>query len=127
MLTRKPFPRDLCAVASSRVAAVNQAWAGHPGRKVWQGFQPYYDVVAKRLGAGAMAVLIVSKQTAPMSVTFPLTLFGLADADEGSGGVVSYHVRDIWHRRDLPVVNSTYTVDHLAPHDSAFLKFTPAM
>ena len=105
--------------------AINQAWAGHPGRLVWSGIDPYYSVVAKPLGGGAMAVLVVSKNgNGDMTVTFPLELFGL----DSTGAVGGYAVRDVWGRRDLGVVaahTGNWTVDHLSAHDSAFLKFTP--
>ena len=76
-----------------QVITINQAWAGHPGRLVWSGIDPYYSVVAKPLGAGAMAVLVVSKNgNGDMSVTLPLELFGL----DTTGVIASYAVRDVY-------------------------------
>jgi hypothetical protein len=95
---------------------------------VWSGIQPYYDVVTKRLPGGAVAVLIVSKDSNPLSVTLPLSLFQLGAAARSADANTAYKARDIWARQDISGTfksGGNWTVNHLPAHDSVFLKFTP--
>ena len=117
-------------IANPEAIAVNQAWDGEPGRLVWSGFQPYYDVVVKRVAhvgeLPQVAVLIVNKDAGELNVELPLSLFGLPTA---SAEKPAYSVRDIWERKDVAVVqlgtNQTWAVQKVPPHDSVFLMFSP--
>ena len=103
-------------VSNTEAIGVNQAWNGEPGQLRWSGFQPYYDVVTKRLGRSAgglpeVAVLVVNKDLSDLSVKLPLQLFGLSTAG-------TYTVRDIWNHEDVGTLsigpggaNSTWAVE----------------
>jgi hypothetical protein len=87
-------------------------------------------VVTKRLPGGAIAVLIVNKDSSPLTVTLPLSLFGLGDTTRSASANVdtAYKARDIWAGQNTTGTFSrggNWTVSRLPPHGSAFLKFAP--
>ena len=128
-------------LSNPEAIAVNQAWDGEPGKLVWSGDQPYYDVVVKRVNSTreyhvggnytrvrpTVAVLVVSKDAGELSVELPLSLFGLP---VDCTWEMTYTVRDIWGRRDLGEIqvgaggNVTWAVEKVPSHDSVFLLFS---
>jgi hypothetical protein len=58
-----------------QVHAVNQAWAGHPGRQVAN--NPAYQVWAKHISPTEQAVLVFSTADTAVDATIDLTKLGL--------------------------------------------------
>jgi hypothetical protein len=108
-------------ITNEEAIAVNQHWAGHPGRFVWKGKEgAYYSIYAKKLANGAMAVIVENTDsTNELNSHIPMKLLGLDNA-------VAYSARDLWNHKDLPTVVGNWTLK-VWPHDSAFVIFTPAI
>jgi len=112
-------------VISNREAiAVNQAWAGHPGRLVRSvvgdgGDGGGVQVWAKALSGGAQAVLAVNR--GEVTANFSVSLVEL-----GLGGGAAARGRDIWARANFSVAEGgSWEVVGLGEHDSAFVTLTP--
>ena len=106
-------------VSNQEAIAVNQAWAGHPGRFL-RGSHTY-QIWAKKLSGGAQAVLVINSGSASVdSMDLPLRDLDL-DAE------TKYTVRDIWAKADLPQVSSSiWKTGDIAAYDSVFVRFTRA-
>lgn len=103
-------------ISNKEAIAINQAWAGHPGRRVLGGAN--YEVWAKKLDDGAQAVLVLNNATSLVpSFTLPLKELG----------ILSSHatVRDIWAKEDLPNVQDFVHVGPLNAFDSTLLRLSP--
>jgi alpha-galactosidase len=102
-------------ITNKEAIAVNQAWAGHPGRRVIS--EPYRQTWAKPLGEGRMAVFLLSAGAKNETVTITLSDFGFEDA---------VTIRDIWSRKDLGTSDKdTFVTDAFGGHDSRFYIFSP--
>jgi hypothetical protein len=114
--------RFLIVILQNKEAiAVNQAWAGEPGRLVID--DPKYQLWSKRIAGTA------SKPTAVAAILFnrdgsTLATQSVKLASLGLSGTVS--ARDVWMHKDDPIVvsNGVWTVANLTQHDSAFFVFT---
>lgn len=114
-ITNKKLVESVWDIISNREAiAINQAWAGHPGRLVHE--TNSYQVWAKKLPKGEQAVLIINTGSSRIDVSVSLAGVGLETACT---------VRDVWAHRDLGRVSGTWKVTGLTQHDSAFVRFSP--
>lgn len=104
-------------ISNKEAIAVNQAWAGHPGRLVKDGGAN--QVWAKKLHGGAQAVLVLNRGTSVVP-SFTLTL---QDLGIQASSVV---VRDIWAKKDLPSIKDVVQVGSIDAFDSVFLRLTPS-
>merc|ERR1711879_774274 len=55
-------------ISNQEAIEVNQAWAGHPGRLVWDSPSEQFMVWAKALPGGGQAALVVNTGYQPISV-----------------------------------------------------------
>ena len=97
---------------------MNQAWAGHPGRRVVNA--PSYQVWAKALENGQAAVVFNRDDAANLTATVNLTALGLGPR---------LSARDVWTHAPADGVDAAagaWTVSDLAPHDSRFVVFKDA-
>eukprot|EP01060_Flectonema_neradi_P004609 TRINITY_DN129_c0_g1_i1.p1 TRINITY_DN129_c0_g1~~TRINITY_DN129_c0_g1_i1.p1 ORF type:complete len:413 (+),score=99.17 TRINITY_DN129_c0_g1_i1:62-1300(+) len=114
-LTDKIWP----IISNTEAIAVNQAWAGHPGRlvKQWGGVGGNdMQMWAKALPEGKQAVLILSNNDGNMTASIDL------EKDIGMSGTVS--VRDIWNHKDLGKATGTFSAGTIETHDSRFYIFS---
>lgn len=103
-------------ITNKEAIAVNQAWAGHPGRLVKDGGS--YQVWAKKLSGGAQAVFVLNRGNSKVpSLTLTLKELGVA-GDHAA-------VRDVWAKGDLPAVKDAVVVPPLLPYDSMFYRLLP--
>jgi len=102
-------------ISNKEAIAVNQAWAGHPGRLVQDGGRAGWQLWAKRLPGGAQAALLFNRGLAPVNVSISLATLGLPG---------TCHARDIWKRADIGDVSGTWDVQELGVHDSRFVRFS---
>lgn len=102
-------------VSNKEAIAVNQAWAGHPGRLV-AGTPSTYQVWAKKLPNNGQAVLVINHGGSPVDVSVTLASVGI--------GAASAAARDVWAHKDLGTVSGTWEIKALASHDSAFAVFS---
>lgn len=118
-ITDKPKLEAVWPIISNKEAiAVNQAWAGHPGRLAMQDPEgKSWRVWAKAMPAGGQAVLVINLGGSPVDVSVDLSAIGL------KGGKAT-SARDIWAGKDVGSVTGTWTVKALASHDSAFVRFS---
>jgi len=106
-------------ITNREAIAVNQAWAGHPGRFVWQSTMPNFKIWSKRLPGGDQAVLLVSEEIKGLfGAVIPMALLGLRED-------ITYTARDVWNHAALPTVSGNWSVANIYPHDSVFVVFTP--
>ena len=115
----------LCCVLQEAIA-VNQAWAGHPGRLVMEGGPndpapagpKAYQVWAKAMPEGGQAVFVVNQGSKVLTdIKVELSALGLG---------ASAKARDIWGLKDLGTVSGSWTIPSLAVHDSEFVRFSKA-
>ena len=123
----------MCAlvVLPATQIAVNQAWAGHPGRLAAEGGPSdpapagpkAYQVWAKAMPDGGQAVFVVNQGGKTLTdIKVDLTALGLKPS---SGD--RYTGRDIWRLKDIGTVSSgTWTIASLDSHDSEFVRFSKA-
>jgi alpha-galactosidase len=110
-------------ISNHEAIAINQAWAGHPGRLVYEtsedqsGQRGAYQVWAKRMPEGGQAALIINTGVSTVDVSIKL-------ADLGLEGPCS--MRDVWAHRDLGRATTLWEVTGLKKHDSAFVRFSPS-
>eukprot|EP00035_Acanthoeca_spectabilis_P009817 m.173365 g.173365 ORF g.173365 m.173365 type:complete len:420 (-) comp14846_c0_seq1:71-1330(-) len=115
-LTNSAMVDELWPIISNpEVHAVNQAWAGHPGRQVAS--TDTYQVWAKKLSATSQAVLVFSTSANPVDVSVPLSNVGLS-------GTAS--ARDLWARQPAGQIDSTWSIKQLTSHDCRFFTLTSA-
>eukprot|EP01060_Flectonema_neradi_P038223 TRINITY_DN796_c1_g1_i1.p1 TRINITY_DN796_c1_g1~~TRINITY_DN796_c1_g1_i1.p1 ORF type:complete len:408 (+),score=110.35 TRINITY_DN796_c1_g1_i1:65-1288(+) len=101
-------------ISNKEAIAVNQAWEGHPGRKVKENGN--WQIWAKDMPNKAQAVFLLSNDDGEITVDINFSDLGLS-------GTVS--VRDIWERKDSPDATDKITIKNLPSHDSMFLLLTP--
>jgi hypothetical protein len=109
--------------------AVNQAWAGHPGRLVTEGGPndpapagpKAYQVWAKEMPDGGQAVFVVNQGSKPLTnIKIDLSDVGLKPSS-----TLPYTARNIWRLTDMGTVSSeVWTIESLASHDSEFVRFS---
>ena len=119
-ITDKAAVAAVWPILSNKAAiAVNQAWAGHPGRLVQEleDTENSWQVWAKAMPGGGQAVFVVNRGTQPVNVSVPLASVGLT-------GAVGYSAVDIWAGKSLGKVTGTWKVSVLGAHDSAFVRFS---
>ena len=108
-------------ILSNKAAiAVNQAWAGHPGRLVQEDpedTQNSWQIWAKAMPGGGQAVFVVNRGTKTVDVAVPLASVGLT-------GAAGYSAQDIWAGKSLGKVTRTWKVSALTAHDSVFVRFS---
>ena len=122
-------------ISNTEAIAVNQAWAGDPGRLIYPppnapdtaGATPPMEVWAKALPRGAVALLAINTGPGHAGVL----VINLADVLGKPGwcrAAGSCAVRDIWAQKDGGKLGAggRWSVKGLAPHDSAFVLVTPA-
>ena len=110
-------------ISNKEAIAVNQAWAGHPGRLVRQGGPndpapagpKAFEIWSKLMPAGGQAVFVVNRSSKPVDITVSLTEVGLPD---------SARARDIWEQKDIGTITSSWSILQLGPHDSKFVRFS---
>lgn len=129
-------------ISNKEAIAVNQAYAGSAGMRIafsqtnvtfaFCGSQyptgcsaPSWEVFSKPLPGsdlpnGSAALLVLNHGAMPVDVT--VTLADVPTLDCGTRGCA---VRDIWNHSNAGSVVSTWTVQQLASHDSAFITLTP--
>lgn len=114
-------------VSNTEAIAINQAWAGHPGRLVTEGGGgaaangATWQVWAKPLSSSdsTHAVLALNAGESPVNITLPLGLVAIGL----EGGPCK--ARDVWARADIADVEDAWDVIGLGPHDSRFVVLTP--
>lgn len=103
--------------------AVNQAWAGHPGRLVSEGGPndpapagpKAYQVWAKPMPGGGQAVYVVNRSNKPVTLAVNLASVGL---------VGTVRARDVWNQKDLGSISGTFPIPSLGVHDSVLVRFS---
>jgi len=77
------------------------------------------EMWAKPLGQGAVAALVFSGLSAgSYDAKISFDTIGLTPGR-------SFHVRDVWGRKDIGVFSGSYTAPAIGPYDSVLLRFTP--
>eukprot|EP01062_Namystynia_karyoxenos_P054557 TRINITY_DN449_c0_g3_i1.p1 TRINITY_DN449_c0_g3~~TRINITY_DN449_c0_g3_i1.p1 ORF type:complete len:430 (+),score=140.87 TRINITY_DN449_c0_g3_i1:82-1371(+) len=124
-------------IANAEVIAVNQQWAGHPGRLVQNSSEtftaeckhgasdkrgdqcvlPKWQLWAKPQPGGAVAVLAVNVGEEPANVSAPLASLGIT--------ATSAAARDLWAHTANGTVQE-FRAAGIPPHDCAFVLLTPA-
>ena len=79
-------------IPNTEAIAINQQWAGHPGRRVL--FEGDMQIWVKTLEDGCHAVLFLNGGDMPMSLSVTLETLGITAGEE-------YSIRDIWQHRTL--------------------------
>lgn len=102
-------------ISNKEAIAVNQAWAGHPGRLVRDGGT--WQIWAKLLPKGDQAVLVFNRSNKPVDISIKLKDLDLPQ---------KCTARDIWSRSDVGTINDTWNIKSLKEHDSMFYHFTSA-
>lgn len=98
-------------ITNVEAIAVNQIWAGHPGRQV--AANQTLQVWAKNLSASAQAVYVVNMSPSPINYIVDVTEFGLPKT--------TTVVRNIWTHKTESAVAGLYAINRLQSHDSAFI------
>jgi len=106
-------------ISNREAIAVNQAWAGHPGRmlrEVAKDVQLWVKPLNHSTGEMAVLLLSNANPSAPgISISISLHWLGLSQVT----------VRDIWTHSNLGTVDRTFKTDTFRGHDSRFYTFTP--
>ena len=106
-------------VANPEAIAINQVWAGHPGRQVLLNSTLQIWTKPTRTGNAVLVVNMGRPTTAPIDVTIDLATIAAELPKDAS-------VRDVWtHKAAGNAVRGLYTVRALGSHDSSFLLFGP--
>lgn len=103
-------------ISNTEAIAVNQAWEGHPGRRISNTKER--QMWMKPLSGGRVAVFLLSNDAEEGSVAVDLIKLGFA-----ADGKVA--VRDIWAHKDLAPAVGTFRSDSFAGRDSRFFIFRP--
>ena len=118
-------------ITNAEAIAVNQHWAGHPGRLVKE-FPPsgaaghmdgdQVQVWAKPQPDGALAVFVVNPSPSgkATAVSVDFATLGLPPS------VTAAKLRDIWARQDVGTTTGATLTASVEPLDSAFFLLTPA-
>ena len=80
---------------------------------------PNGEQLARRLTNGDFAVLVFNRLATNLTITLNFN-------DIGDTTVTCFSVRDVWEMKDIGVVADSIAMPHVAPHDSRFLRLTPA-
>jgi len=108
-------------ITNREAIAINQAWAGHPGRLVKTEAADNGGAItqtwAKPIGGGKTAVFVINndaKNEHAVGISFQdLDLNGHA------------HVRCVWSKKDLGEFLASYQTDSIGPHDSRLYVLSP--
>ncbi len=133
-------------IANQEAIAINQAWAGHPGkmlRNLTSG-QPSFPTasgcggyscdtqlwvkpLSKQNGSVAsVAVLLLSNSDPdPQEQKIKNTSYTIELEWLGMKGAKGAHVRDVWAHKDLGMSASSFTTDSFGGHDSRLYVITP--
>jgi len=103
-------------ISNKEAIAVNQAWAGHPGRLVKE-VSGSWQIWAKVLPKGDQAVLVYNWGSKSIDVSIALKDLDLPE---------KCTARDIWNHKDVGTIQRTWNVKALSKHDSLFYHFTSA-
>lgn len=103
-------------IANREAIAINQEWAGHPGRLVLDKGEG--QIWTKKLLDGQAAILFINRGTVPIDLSTDLKEIGL-DPE------VMYSVRDVGSKTNLDIASGTLSVLQLKEHDSWFVKLAP--
>jgi hypothetical protein len=111
-------------VGNKEAIAVNQVWAGDPGRLLaGVGTNLGYEVWYKHLGKGSTAFLVINTgEAAPVKDIVVSLSDGTAITCPGGCAV-----RDVWALKDQPTIPKNgveLPIGTVAPHDSVFLVVT---
>lgn len=113
------FDRVWPVISNSEVIAVNQAWAGSPGRRIF--IRGDSQAWSKPLGRGAHALFVFSNHTTPLTISVDL---GAISPDLNASGV-TVNARDLYTHSELGVVaGPAFDAPDVAPHDSRFIVLT---
>ena len=105
-------------ISNKEAIEVNQQWAGQPGRLVTSA--PAYQVWAKQLPQGDVAVLIFNRGAGPVDVNLSASSIAPSLTDAALA-------RDIWNHVDTPgVISGGELRVHVPSHDSVFYRFSTA-
>jgi len=128
-LTNDALVESVIDIISNKEAiAVNQAWAGHPGRLVWENstndtpaganVESTLQAWAKPLPDGYVALLLVNPDSKAHEIEVPLNVLPI---DFTGDNVL---MRDIWEQKDLKPLGQGKTSIKVTVggHDSAFLR-----
>ena len=118
-LTNKATLDDVWDIITNTEAiSVNQQWAGQPGRLV--ATTPAYQVWAKQLPKGDVAVLAFNTGASTVNVTVPAALILPALS-------ATWRARSVWDRADAEgvVTGGSFHAAGLGSHDSVFYRFSP--
>lgn len=122
-------------ITNPEAIAVNQQWAGHPGRKVaelGEAYNTYLDAEGNVTGAsfpvqvwvkpqpkGKLAVYVVNPGPNATDVALNFTTLGLGARVTAAG------VRDLWTRKDTGDATAAVLKASVPSMDSIFLLLTP--
>lgn len=109
----KMSPEILAILTNPEVIAVDQDPKGIQGRRMWQ--EGPLEIWMKPLSDGSKAVGMFNRSGGPLPVT-------LRFSDIGIKGTAA--VRDLWVRKNLGPLKSSYTVD-IPKHGAVMLKVKP--
>eukprot|EP01059_Diplonema_ambulator_P031668 TRINITY_DN588_c0_g2_i3.p1 TRINITY_DN588_c0_g2~~TRINITY_DN588_c0_g2_i3.p1 ORF type:complete len:415 (+),score=162.67 TRINITY_DN588_c0_g2_i3:48-1292(+) len=107
-------------ISNTEAIAVNQAWAGHPGRLVHSvgGSSPTTQLWSKPVSTSSVAAFVINNDPSNgYNVTISMTDLGFASTQQVT-------VRDIWEHKDLGTITGTFATDEMVGHDSRFYTFT---
>lgn len=117
-----PMRHDLVwdIITNKEAIQVNQIWDGHPGRQVlWNaGSNKAVEVWMKPVGQGRTAAFVINtedKVRDNATITIQLSDLGITGETK---------VRDVWHKKDLPLASGAITTE-LEYHGSQFFVFSP--
>ena len=110
-------------ISNRAVLAVNQHWAGAPGRRlVASAEQGGWQVWAKPLAQGAHAVLLMATGAQPVGASVPLCTVSAALCERPR-----VCVRDLYTGKELPPLLGTDSIAAALPvHDSLMVCVRPA-
>eukprot|EP01064_Diplonema_japonicum_P007857 TRINITY_DN1547_c0_g1_i1.p1 TRINITY_DN1547_c0_g1~~TRINITY_DN1547_c0_g1_i1.p1 ORF type:complete len:432 (+),score=94.57 TRINITY_DN1547_c0_g1_i1:47-1297(+) len=107
-------------ISNKEAIAVNQAWAGHPGKMYGLQLDGLVEIWGKPLENSSAAVFALNNDVmGSRSITLTFSLCGLSPS-------TPYAIRDIWNHKDLGVHTGSFTTETIGIRDSAFLRFTPS-
>jgi alpha-galactosidase len=99
-------------ITNREAIAINQAWAGHPGRLLQDATS--HQVWTKKLGNDEHAIFVFNRHSSKIgNVAVPLSQLGLRS---------TCTVRDIWARKDRSPVKDTWHTGPLDAYDSVFIR-----
>ena len=108
-------------IANPEAIAVNQQWAGHPGRQVFMNSTLQIWTKPTHTGNAVLVINMGRPGTPAIDVTLDLkTISALLPSGASA--------RDVWNHKSLGnAVDGQFVVRGLASHDSSFLMFSPPL